>query len=206
MQPSNNESQILNKETDSEINSINDEISSDSCTNVFSKTSLSQQYHTDTTKEEITALEVKKNPKLECYLQELIIKYTVRSVKKLQKIIYNLFIPDGNEFDKSLHHDFDFINYMYQKAMSCALSDKKNFIRMINDQKKIDYKRNRVFRLYEDFLEFGAIEADHLINQKDDVNLKNFLNDSDEQDEYHMPPLKVNTTPMFKTPKITKTK
>ncbi|CAG8631412.1 482_t:CDS:2, partial [Racocetra fulgida] len=29
----------------------------------------------------------------------------------------------------------------------------------------------------------------------DDVNLENFLDDSDEQDGYHTPPPKVNTTP-----------
>ncbi|CAG8762403.1 10456_t:CDS:2 [Cetraspora pellucida] len=426
MQPSNNESQALNEETDSEINSI-DEISPDSCTNVSSETSLSQQSHTDTTKvnssltstkefeeaytkldpncmwtlksgrkveeviyqfarnlpgetclhsfiindahadvkslfsdvewEEITVLEVKKNPNLERSLRELMIKYTVRSVKELRKIIYDPFISDGNEFDKSLHHDFDFINYAYRsmlflwdreenpfdssklegwyemniwsklidptfyninidlvrgEAMSCASSDRKNFIRTINDRKKIGRKGDGVFRLRGDRLEFGAIEAGRkwegqngtkylndslklnkmmkdmiaqliticdgreelvrklevigilhganriqiitmdypkgyisrvkhwkfyevsgrltksnplalvlkeilcakaiilrtldLINQKDDVNLENFLNDSDEQDGYHTPPSKVNTTPTFETPKTAKTK
>ncbi|CAG8848769.1 11112_t:CDS:1, partial [Racocetra persica] len=39
--------------------------------------------------EEITALEVKENPKLERSLRELMIKYTVRSVKELWKIIYD---------------------------------------------------------------------------------------------------------------------
>ncbi|KAF0521376.1 c2h2-type zinc finger transcription factor [Gigaspora margarita] len=45
-----------------------------------------------------------------------------------------------------------------------------------------------------------------LINQKDDVNLENFLDDSDEQDGYHTPPPKVNTTHTFETPKTVKTK
>lgn len=47
-QPSYNESQVLNEETDSEIKSIDDEISPNSHTNIFSETSLSQQSHTDT--------------------------------------------------------------------------------------------------------------------------------------------------------------
>ncbi|CAB4374055.1 unnamed protein product [Rhizophagus irregularis] len=45
-----------------------------------------------------------------------------------------------------------------------------------------------------------------LINQKDDVDLENFLNDSDEQDGYRTPPPKVNIAPTFETQKTAKTK
>lgn len=43
-----------------------------------------------------------------------------------------------------------------------------------------------------------------LINRKDDVNLENFLDDSD--DGYHTPPPKLNTAPTFVTQKTAKTK
>ncbi|PKK57126.1 hypothetical protein RhiirC2_764088 [Rhizophagus irregularis] len=307
--------------------------------------------------EEITALDVKENPKLERSHRELMIKYTVKSVKELREIIYDPFIPDGNKYDKSLHHDLDFINHAYRsmlflwdreenpfdssklegwyemnvwsnlidptfhdiyidlargEGMSCASSDRKNIIRTINDRKKIGRKGDGVFRLRGDRLEFGAIEAGRkwegqsgtkylndslklnkmmkdmiaqltticnrredlvrklevigilhganriqlitmdcpkgyisrvkhrkfyevsgrltksnplalvlkeilcaktiilrtldLINQKDDVDLENFLNDSDEQDGYRTPPPKVNIAPTFETQKTAKTK
>ncbi|CAG8823041.1 9491_t:CDS:2, partial [Racocetra persica] len=268
-----------------------------------------------------------------------------RSVKELWKIIYDPFIPDGNEFDKSLHHDLDFINYAYRsmlflwdreenpfdssrlegwyemniwsklidptfhninidlvrgEGMSCASSDRKNFIRTINDRKKIGRKEdgfleagrkwegqngtkylndslklnkmmkdmiaqltticderedlvrklevigilhgaNRIQIITMDYPKGYISRVKHwkfyevsgrltksnplalvlkeilcakaiilrtldLINQKDDINLENFLNDSDEQDGYHTPPPKVNTTPTFETPKTEKTK
>lgn len=67
--------------------------------------------------EEITTLEVNENPKLERSLRELMIKYTVNSAKELRKIIYDSFLPDGNEYDKSLHHDLDFINHAYRSML-----------------------------------------------------------------------------------------
>ncbi|PKK55703.1 hypothetical protein RhiirC2_764578, partial [Rhizophagus irregularis] len=67
--------------------------------------------------EEITALDVKENPKLERSHRELMIKYTVKSVKELREIIYDPFIPDGNKYDKSLHHDLDFINHAYRSML-----------------------------------------------------------------------------------------
>ncbi|KAF0521378.1 c2h2-type zinc finger transcription factor [Gigaspora margarita] len=132
--------------------------------------------------EEITTLEVNENPKLERSLRELMIKYTVNSAKELRKIIYDSFLPDGNEYDKSLHHDLDFINHAYRsmlflwdreenpfdssklegsrgEGMSYASSDRKNIIRTINDRKKFGRKGDGVFRLHGDRLEFGAIEA-----------------------------------------------
>ncbi|CAG8715188.1 7630_t:CDS:2, partial [Funneliformis mosseae] len=306
---------------------------------------------------EITGSEVKENLKIGLSLRDLMIKYTVKSIKELRKIIYEPFILDGSEYDKNLHHDLDFINYAYWsmlflwdreenpfdssklegwyemniwghlidlifhdinidlvrgECMSCASSDRKNIIRMINDRKKIGRKRDGVFKLCKDRLEFGAIEAGRkweghngtkylndslklnkmmkdmivqltticdwredlvrklevigilhganriqiitmdylkgyishirhrkfyevsgrltksnplalvlkeilyakyiilrtldLINQKDDINIENFLNDSDEQDGCRTPPFKVNIAPTFKTLKTARTK
>ncbi|CAG8849262.1 24257_t:CDS:1, partial [Racocetra persica] len=43
--------------------------------------------------------------------------------------------------------------------MSLASSDRKNVERMTSDRKKVGRKRDGVFRLHKDRLEFGAIEA-----------------------------------------------
>ncbi|RGB21888.1 hypothetical protein C1646_94310, partial [Rhizophagus diaphanus] len=45
------------------------------------------------------------------------LKYTVKSVKELRKIIYEPFILDGNEYNKDLHYDLDFINYAYRSML-----------------------------------------------------------------------------------------
>ncbi|CAG8552850.1 3318_t:CDS:2 [Acaulospora colombiana] len=66
---------------------------------------------------EITASEVKDNSKLERSLRELMKKYTVKSVKELRKIVYEQFIPDGNEYDQSLHNNLDFINHAYRSML-----------------------------------------------------------------------------------------
>ncbi|CAG8777344.1 23188_t:CDS:2, partial [Gigaspora margarita] len=155
--------------------------------------------------EEITTLEVNENPKLERSLRELMIKYTVNNVKELRKIIYGPFLPDGNEYDKSLHHDLDFINHAYRRQLTTiceviGILHGANRIQIIT----MDYPKGYISR---DIMRENYYSTDiRLINQKDGINLENFLDDSDEQDGYHTPPPKVNTTHTFETPKTVKTK
>ena len=44
------------------------------------------------------------------------IKYTVKNVKELRKIIYKPFVP-ADEYDRDLHHDLDFVNYASEYAI-----------------------------------------------------------------------------------------
>ncbi|CAG8613276.1 18235_t:CDS:2 [Dentiscutata erythropus] len=325
-QPSYTESQALNEETDSEIKSIDDEISLNSRTNVSSETSLSQQSHTplESAKEvgdmSVSSAIVKFEEAYSKLDPNCIL--TLESGRKVEEVIYEFArnLPGetyGNEYDKSLHHDLDFINHAYRsmlflwdreenlfdssklerwyetnvwsnlidptfhainvdlargEGMSCSSSDRKNLTRTINDRKKFDRKGDGVFRLvgiawnldmiaqlitvcdireelvkklevigilhgangyisrvkHRKFYEVSGrltksnplalvlkeilcaktiiLRTLDLINQKDDVNLENFLDDSDEQDGCYTPPPKVNTTPTFETPKTVKTK
>lgn len=63
---------------------------------------------------EIFCTDVKKKPKIESSLIELMKKYTLNSINDLREAIYQPFISEGIKFDRSLHYNLDFINYAYR--------------------------------------------------------------------------------------------
>ncbi|CAG8473689.1 8463_t:CDS:2 [Ambispora gerdemannii] len=63
---------------------------------------------------EIFFTSVKKKPKVEVPLRELISKYTLDNISDLRKTVFQPFIPDGFEFNRNLHYNLDYINYAYR--------------------------------------------------------------------------------------------
>ncbi|CAG8455664.1 6273_t:CDS:2, partial [Scutellospora calospora] len=130
---------------------------------------------------EINNSEVDDRLELEYSLKELLKKYIVDDVEKLQEILFKLFIQNRYKYDRKFHFDLDFVNRWYEmniwshlidpafynvnidlirsEGMSFASSDRKKVERMTSDRKKVGRKGDGVFRLHKDHLEFGAIEA-----------------------------------------------
>nr|CAG8600785.1 674_t:CDS:1 [Entrophospora candida] len=63
---------------------------------------------------EITTSEIKDKPKLEHENVELLKKYTVNNIQELRKALFKPFVPDGDEYNRNIHFDLDFINYAYR--------------------------------------------------------------------------------------------
>ena len=66
--------------------------------------------------------EIKNRPKLDPCHVELLKKYTVNDVKKLRSLLLESFLPNGEEYNRDIHFDLDFINNAYRgKCMKIPL-------------------------------------------------------------------------------------
>jgi len=58
--------------------------------------------------------EIIDRPKLDPCNAKLLKKYTVNDVKELRSLLQESFLPNGEEYNKDIHFDLDFINHAYR--------------------------------------------------------------------------------------------
>ncbi|CAG8637790.1 16015_t:CDS:2, partial [Racocetra persica] len=76
---------------------------------------------------EIKNLEVIDRPKLDPCHKELLRKYTVNDIKKLRSLLFELFIPDGKEYNRNIHFCLDYINNAYRGILRLWEMDENPF-------------------------------------------------------------------------------
>ncbi|CAG8789569.1 21849_t:CDS:1 [Dentiscutata erythropus] len=86
-----------------------------------------QSLFTDDEWFEIITSEVKAKPKLEHNVKELMKKYTLEDVKKLQKVVFESYLSEEEEYDQDIQFKLDYINYAY-RGMLFVWQNEKVFV------------------------------------------------------------------------------
>ncbi|RHZ75672.1 hypothetical protein Glove_212g30 [Diversispora epigaea] len=86
-----------------------------------------QSLFTDDEWSEIITSEVKAKPKFERNVKELMKKYTLEDVKKLQKVIFESYLSEEEEYDQDIQFQLDYINYAY-RGMLFIWQNEKVFV------------------------------------------------------------------------------
>ncbi|CAG8676634.1 14779_t:CDS:2, partial [Cetraspora pellucida] len=76
---------------------------------------------------EIKNLEVIDKPKLDPCYKELLRKYTVNDIKKLRSLLFESFIPDSKEYNRSIHLCLDYINNAFRGILRLWEMDENLF-------------------------------------------------------------------------------